>query len=103
VGKIESVFRDELLTVGARAGVRIAGALAAVDGAEARDAPGPARAAAGSGSGAHAESLFGRLLARGILTVPGGLSGTTCSLLPAFTIQEEQLRSALRMIAQESS
>jgi 4-aminobutyrate aminotransferase/(S)-3-amino-2-methylpropionate transaminase len=82
VGKIESVFRDELLPAGARADVRIAGALAAVDGAE---------------------SLFGRLLARGILTVPGGLSGTTCSLLPAFTIQEEQLRGALRTIAQESS
>jgi 4-aminobutyrate aminotransferase/(S)-3-amino-2-methylpropionate transaminase len=81
VARIESSLRSELLAAGPRAGVRVAGALAAVDGAE---------------------SLFGRLLARGILTVPGGLSGTTCSLLPAFTIQEEQLRGALKAIAQES-
>jgi 4-aminobutyrate aminotransferase-like enzyme len=101
VGKIESVFRSELMATGARAGVRIVGALAAVDGVEASGSLDAGRAAGGSGAGA--QSLFHRLLSRGILTVPGGLSGTTCSLLPAFTIQEEQLRTALRMIAQESS
>ncbi|HLQ66968.1 MAG TPA: aspartate aminotransferase family protein [Candidatus Limnocylindrales bacterium] len=39
--------------------------------------------------------LFLRLMSRGILALPGGLTGSTLSLLPAFTIQESQLRHAL--------
>ncbi len=99
VGKIESAFHAELASAARRAVVRIAGALAAVE-------PSVAASDAGSGiptAGASGNSLFGHLLARGILTVPGGLSGATCSLLPAFTIQEEQLRSALRTIAEETA
>ena len=81
VAAIERVIRDEFGAV-PRDRVRVAGALAAVDG---RD-----------------KSLFGRLLARGIITVPGGLSGRTCSLLPAFTIGENQLRHVLEIIAEEA-
>jgi 4-aminobutyrate aminotransferase/(S)-3-amino-2-methylpropionate transaminase len=85
VRQIEGAFRAELGSPQAGAArVRIAGALAAVDGRA--DSPTP---------------LFGRLLARGIITVPGGLSGTTCSLLPAFTIEETQLRAALTVIGSE--
>jgi 4-aminobutyrate aminotransferase/(S)-3-amino-2-methylpropionate transaminase len=81
VATIEGVFREELSAIPAGR-VRIAGALAAVDG--------------------RGKSGFGRLLARGIITVPGGLSGMTCSLLPAFTIGEHQLRHALKVVAEES-
>ncbi len=81
VGKIESVYEGELAPR-ASGQVRFAGALAAVD------------APAGGST---------RLLQRGILTVPGGLTGTTCSLLPAFTITETQLRAALKAIASELS
>jgi 4-aminobutyrate aminotransferase-like enzyme len=80
VARIEGIFRDDLAAK-TRAAVRVAGALAAVDAQAAVSAP--------------AGTLFGRLLARGILTVPGGLWGGTCSLLPAFTIDEKQLRTAL--------
>jgi acetylornithine/succinyldiaminopimelate/putrescine aminotransferase len=44
---------------------------------------------------------FQRLVTRGILTLPGGLAGTTCSLLPAFTIQENQLVQALGEVSRE--
>src|SRR5262245_25788952 len=79
VARIAAMLREELASA-ALGRVRIAGALAAVD------------APAGA---------FNRLLGRGILTVPGGLSATACSILPAFTIGQDQLRAALTVITAE--
>jgi 4-aminobutyrate aminotransferase-like enzyme len=62
---------------------RVLGAMAGVD----RTDPATANQLAGP--------PFRRLMTRGILALPGGLTGSTLSLLPAFTIQEGQLRHAL--------
>ncbi|MGE5176832.1 MAG: aspartate aminotransferase family protein [Hyphomicrobiales bacterium] len=43
-------------------------------------------------------ALASRLLARGVLGIPGGLDGAVLSMLPAITIREEQLGAAASAI-----
>ena len=80
----ESVERIGRILERALPGSRVLGAMAAVD------------------LSATSNQSFQHLMARGVLTLPGGLTGKTCSLLPAFTIQESQLLHALSEVTRES-
>ena len=44
------------------------------------------------------DALMRHWLERGILALPSGRDGRTCSLLPAYTVHEPQLRLALDAI-----
>jgi len=88
VQKIGRMLESEM-PVRAGASPRVLGAMGAIDESET--------------TARLRESLHTRLLANGILILPGGLTGSTCTLLPAFTMMEPQLRHALQTITREAA
>lgn len=97
---------DRLATPETRAAVERKGRLLrealaeAAPGWEARGA-GLMAAVAAPGRPGAAGALAARLLARGVLAIPGGLDGSALSMLPAMTIADERLALAAEAIGAE--